>query len=343
MLSERLRTFLIIALISVAPCALAQQANRWEFRQFEIENDVFPVPYSQPGDRFYTSGLRVSFGKPLLEASDDREQTPLWLRPVRKACSGCLISPNFSFGQEMYTPEDLENPAPQPGERPWAAWLYGSLGAAIDTSERTRHNIEVQIGITGDSAGGEFGQEVYHELVHQPDPAGWDNQLGPDLGINGYYDFQHIWLAGDGEGLVGWDFVPSVEAAVGTMTTYVGIGGTVRLGPKIRDFPYSRIRPSPRRGEAPVWSEFEIYGFFGAAVRAVAFNYFLEGSLFDEEPVTVAAERYVWDFSFGVTARWRRYNLTYSVVRRSEEFERTVGTDSGIHSYGSLSLTVGIR
>jgi len=332
--------FLALALFVLPSVTFAQNADRWEFRQFQIENDVFYVPYSQPGDRFYTSGLRVNFGKPLLDASDARDATPLWLRPVRRFCAACEISPNFSFGQQIYTPEDLENPAPQPGERPWAAWVYGSLGAAIDTSNRTRHDVEVQFGLTGDSAGGELGQKAYHELASRPDPAGWENQLGPDFGINGYYNFQHIWLAGDG--LVGWDFVPSIKAAVGTMTTFAGIGGTVRLGPKIWDFPYSPNRPSPRRGAPQPWSELEVYGFFGWEIRAVAYNYFLEGSLFDTEPITVDAERYVRDFSFGVTARWRRYNLTYSVVHRSEEFERTVGTDSGVHTYGSLSLTVGL-
>ena len=83
-------------------------------------------------------------------------------------------------------------------------------------------------------------------------------------------------------------------------------------------------------------------GAAGADVRAVAYNYFLEGSLFRDEPVTVDPKRYVWDLKFGVTARFDRYNLTYAIVRRSEEFERTVGTDRGIHNYASLSLTIGI-
>jgi hypothetical protein len=89
--------------------------------------------------------------------------------------------------------------------------------------------------------------------------------------------------------------------------------------------------------------ELEIYGFLGADLRAVAHNYFLEGSPFEDELYAVDSKRFVWDFHFGVTARFKHYNITYAIVRRSQEFDRTAGTDRGIHSYGSLSFTVGVR
>lgn len=343
MISTRLGLCLAYASIVAAPIVEAQESENWQFRQFQVENDVFPVPYSQPGDRFYTSGIRVSFGKSSFDPAAENGSLPFWLRPVRKACSACLIHPNFSVGHKMFTPEDIENPDPQPGERPWAAWLYAGFGAAIDVSEKTRHDIEVQIGITGDGAGGKFGQNVWHELSESPEPRGWNNQLGPDVGINSYYNLQHIWLTSPDNTNISWDFVPSVKAAVGTMMTNVGVGGTFRIGRNITDFPYSANWPSERRNRTASLGNREIYGFFGADVRAVAYNYFLEGSLFDVEPVTVQPKRYVWDFIFGVTARYRRVNITYAIVRRSEEFVRTNGLDRGIHSYGSLSLTMGLR
>jgi hypothetical protein len=322
--------------------AQAQAPNRWAFRQFQVDNDLFHYPYSHVGDRFYTSGLKVAFGKGVYESPDDRESLPLWLRPVRKACAGCVIYPNFSIGQQMYTPEDLENPDPQPGERPWAAWMYASLGGTIDTSDTTRHDVEVQIGVTGDLAGGEFGQKFWHELTSSPVPLGWDNQFGPDVGINAFYNFQHIWITSAADSRMEWDFVPSVKAAVGTMKTNAGIGGMFRVGRNITDFPYVPLRPTSRRNPTAL-PHLEIYGFMGADIRAVAYNYFLEGSLYRDEPYTVDPKRYVWDLTFGVTARFRRYNVSYAVVRRSEEFVRTVGDRNGVHEFGSLSFTVGIR
>jgi hypothetical protein len=332
-----------IVLIAIANPASSQEDNRWRFRQFQVENDVFPVFYSQPGDRFYTSGLRFSLGKGAETPTNEIARLPAWLRPARNWCQKCTIYPNLSFGQAIYTPEDIEDPAPQPGERPWAAWLYAGFGATIDSSPRTRHDIEIQLGITGEEAGGEFIQKGWHHLTGSPKPQGWDNQFGPDVGINGYYDFQHIWLTASTSSVVDWDFVPSIKAAVGNMMTYAGVGGTFRVGRNITDFPYSPIRPSERRVSVNRLPRLEIYGFIGAGIRAVAYNYFLQGSLTGHEPITVDPERYVWDFNFGFTARFDRYNVTYAIIRRSQEFDRMVGTDSGIHSYGSVSFTVGLR
>jgi hypothetical protein len=333
---------LIPLLLVVAASALGQETDRWRFRQFQLENDFFVVPYSRPEDRFYTNGIRLSLGKDVFEAGADIDRLPFWLRPVRKACAGCTIFPNLSFGQQIYTPEDVENPDPQPGERPWAAWLYAGFGATIDTGEDTRHDIEVQIGVTGDPAGGKRAQEFWHQIADGPEPLGWDNQLGPDLGINGYYNFQRILVAAEDEAVLDWDLVPGVKAAAGTMMTYAGVGATVRVGRNITGFPDSPIWPSERRLSVDTLSNFEIYGFVGADIRAVAYNYFLQGSLFDDDPVTVDPERWVADVHLGVTARFRRYSITYAMVRRSEEFERTV-EGSGDHSFASLSLTVGLR
>ena len=98
---------LLPVLVAFTVSASAQETDRWRFRQVQLENDVFWVPYSQPGDRFYTNGMRVSFGNGVYVPGADESRMPAWLRPVRKHCAGCLIFPNFSIGQQIYTPEDI--------------------------------------------------------------------------------------------------------------------------------------------------------------------------------------------------------------------------------------------
>lgn len=330
----------LVFAVVLGPCAAgAQEVEQWRFRQVQIDNDLFHYPYWRGSDRFYTSGIRVSFGKGVFGSADDADAVPFWLQPVRKWCALCVIYPNFSIGQQIFTPDDLGDPSPQPGDRPWVAWLFASFGGAIDTSSRSRHDIEFQIGVTGDAAGGEFGQKLLHEFTESPAPRGWDNQLGPDLGINAYYNFQHIWKESPEGSTMDWDFVPSVKAAAGTMKTNVGVGGTFRVGRNIADFPYVPMRPVSRsnRSSSP---GLEIYGFVGADIRAVAYDYTLEGSLFADDPFTVHPKRYVWDLTVGVTTQFRRYNISYAVVRRSEEFDRAAQNGSGIHVFGSLSFTV---
>jgi hypothetical protein len=324
----------------------AQETDRWRIRQVELENDAFwgQGIYSVPDDRFYTSGLRASASKGLFEPGAGTDgDLPAWLRPVRKRCTQCAIFPSIAIGQELYTPEDLENPDPQPGDHPWAAWLYAGFGAALYPSPSTRHEFEVQLGVTGDAAGGKFVQQLWHQLIHSPEPEGWKYQFGPDAGINAYYGYEHILLTSQKSGGLKWDFVPKLSVATGTMLTYASIGGTFRFGRNITGFPYSTIHPHDTRITVPRNRDLEVYGFVGANLRAVAYNYFLEGSLFDEDLYPVRARRSVWDFTIGMTARYRRYYLTYAIVRQSPEFVRMAGTDRGVHSYGTLALTVGLR
>jgi lipid A 3-O-deacylase len=325
--------------------AMAQEDDRWRFRQFQIENDdVFPIPFSEPSDRFYTNGIRISFARSGFHPATDIDSLPAWARAIRRRCAGCRIYPGIFVGQSLYTPERIDIAGPQPGERPWAAWLYGSFGVAIySRGDRARHDIEIQLGVTGDAAGGEWLQERWHRLINAPEPEGWDQQFDSEIGINALYTYQRILRWSDRRGIVDWDFVPSFKAAVGTISDYAGVGATVRIGRNISDFPYTPISPSEMRSVPARLGNLEIYGFVGADVRAVAHNYFLEGSFFDDDAGTVDPKTFVWDFSFGVTVRFRRNNITYAVVRRSEEFERTSGNDRGIHSFGSLSITRGIR
>ena len=91
------------------------------------------------------------------------------------------------------------------------------------------------------------------------------------------------------------------------------------------------------------FDQVRIYGFLGANVSLVGHNYFLEGSRFHDDINTVEREDVVRELVFGVTARYKGWRLTYSIVRRSKDFERLVGEDSARHSYGSLSISRGYR
>jgi hypothetical protein len=159
-----------LLLLLLPVCAAAQDTDRWRMRQIQIENDVFWGTWSLPGpdDRFYTSGLRVSASKGRFGAGMDGTELPGWLRPIRNRCAQCVIYPNFALGQSIYTPDDIENPDPQPGDHPWVAWLFTGIGGAVESSSRSRHEFEVQIGLTGEEAGGKFVQQLWHELASSP-------------------------------------------------------------------------------------------------------------------------------------------------------------------------------
>jgi len=340
------RFIVLLAIVAFAPRIGAQEDPRWAFRQLIVENDdVFPLFAGGPSDRFYTHGGRLIFAKPVFEAGNTaRAALPPWTRFAARHCGGCSIYPIFSIGQEAYTPQDIESPDPQPGEHPWAAWLYGSIGATIDTPGGGRHEYELQVGVTGEHAQAQELQDFWHRLINRPKAAGWDNQLGSDIGVNAYYRFRDIWLRSDQSSRVHWDFGPTFEAAFGTMHTNAGFGGVARIGRHAG----AELDPlSEGPVERPLWpvsfDQVRIYGFLGANVRFVGHNYFLEGSRFHDDPDTVEREDVVRELILGVTARYKGWAMSYTIHRRSEEFVRLVGEDSGRHSYGSLRITRGFR
>jgi hypothetical protein len=132
---KAIRYIVILAVTASAPLAGAQEDAHWAFRHLIVENDdVFPLFAGGPSDRFYTHGFRADFGKDVFTVSTTEPAAlPVWTRMAARRCSSCSIYPTFSIGQEVYTPQAIENPDPQPGEHPWSAWLYGSIGATVDT------------------------------------------------------------------------------------------------------------------------------------------------------------------------------------------------------------------
>ena len=337
---------MILAITACSLTAGAQEDPRWGVRHLIVENDdVFPLFAGGPSDRFYTQGFRFIFGKQVF-AADETEpaELPVWARFAARRCGACSIYPTFSFGQEVYTPQDIENPDPQPGEHPWASWLYGALGAAVETPGGGRHEYEVHLGITGEHTGAQALQDFWHRLINRPKAAGWDNQLGNDVGLNAWYRFRSIWLRSDRSSRVHWDFGPTVEAAFGTMRTHASFGGIARIGRHAGD----ELEPLVEGPiERPLWpvsfDRVRIYGFLGANVRLVGYNYFLEGSMFHDDPYTVEPEKVVGELILGVSARYRGWALSYTIHRRTEEFVRLIEGDSGRHSYGSLRITRGFR
>jgi hypothetical protein len=344
LIAVRFFAILIVAL-AFSPLAAAQDDTAWRIRHLVMENDdLFPLFAGGPSDRFYSQGARFVFGKRIFDAGVEPAALPVWARLAARRCSACSIYPTFSVGQEVYTPQHIESPDPQPGEHPWAAWLYGAVGATVDTPGGSRHEFELQLGVTGDRAGGRQLQDFWHRLINRPRAAGWDNQLGGDAGVNAYYRFRSIWLSSAESSRVRWDVGPTAAAAFGTMRTHASFGGIARIGRHAGDA-LNPVLEGPM--ERPLWpvrfDEVRIHGFLGANLHAVGHNYFLEGSLFHDDTDIVEREKFVRELVLGVSARYKGWAFTYTIHRRSEEFKRLAGDDSGRHSFGSLLITRGLR
>lgn len=320
----------LAALLLMPAGQVRAQGGGWSLT-LGYENDVLGGT-----DRYYTSGLQIAARSPtsdppgLLRWLDQRLDAWGWGGDVRWG---------FGLGHQIYTPRDTLTPRPDPRDRPYAGFLYGALVLQRQEERRALSTFELQLGVVGPSALGEFVQNNIHDLIKDYSANGWDRQLKDEPGVN--LVFERIQrLPAPGLGRFEIDALPAVTLSLGNVATYAGAGVTLRVGQGLdADFGPPRIRPAlvgsafldPRAGETFGW-----YVFAGAQGRAVGRDIFLDGNSFRDSP-SVPRRALVGDLSAGLVVHWRGLRLAYSQVFRSEEF---YGQRGGAQSFGSLGFTV---
>jgi hypothetical protein len=217
---------------------------------FQVENDVFNR--FGKSDRDYTNGVRLGWLSPALPDLPDGLATLLTLPTFfgEGPESSVTRRAGLSVGQNLYTPADTDAFAPIYNDRPYAGWLYASF--ALQSTYK-RHNpktnradpvrldtLQLDLGLVGPSAGGEFVQNTFHRLIGVAPANGWANQLynEPTVGLT----FERRWRTNHGivfeDPKFEYDFVPRLGGAVGNAATYASVGGTLRIGKELR-----RLRP----------------------------------------------------------------------------------------------------
>jgi lipid A 3-O-deacylase len=347
-----------------APLRYDRPERSW---YFVWENDA--IALLSGSDEAYTQGMQLGYRY-------DPSKMPAWLARTAAVLCGELSghsdsehnrlvgSATLFFGQHFFTPHTISERSLIEDDRPYAAWLYGGVRYEVfqadDESGKSgdgiNHLLELQLGITGPPAQGEFIQTNFHKLIGDKDlPLGWDTQIPTEFGLYLKYRGNKRAVLKDLPRVpLSLDVVPSAEVAVGNIQTYAQVGALARLGRNMNAAGAGRLGPTFAKNERPPGSAGyedcrlarwfaleECYLFVGAVGRAIAYNAFVEGTLFHESH-GVSKEPFVYDLSWGLRLRGRKVQIDYEFVRRSKEFspgaegaeERT-----GRHDYGSLTVT----
>ena len=329
--SLRLATFAIawLAALGAASPAFGEERSGTGVLTLVVENDNF---YGKT-DGYYTSGIALVW-----VPTGDR--APDWaLRFARRLPwfpDGGQVRHGYAFGQNIYTPLDITLADPPLDERPYAGWLYGTIGLSIEKG-RQFDQLALTLGVVGPASLAEETQKFGHDLTDSPEPQGWATQLGNEPGI--MLTYQRSWRAAAAATVAGLDLdlTPHFGGAVGNVYTYANGGMTLRIGRRLGlDYGPPRIQPgiSGAAFFAPR-DRFTWYFFAGAEARAVARNIFLDGNTFRDSR-SVDTEPLVGDLQWGVTLAWRDLRLSYTHVRRSREFETQLESDE----FGSFSLSM---
>ncbi len=306
--------------------------DKKNYLSLSYENDMI----GSGRDSHYTSGVRATWfnvNTPVPPMVDElADMIPTFdLNPT--------TSTYFTFGQSLFTPENISVRANQQNDRPWAGFLYGSVGLATVTNNHV-DELEVTLGIVGPEALGEQTQKFVHShITGSATPKGWNNQLDfePGLILSAgrrwpefwHMDFPHNFRAA---------FQPNINVSLGNIYTYAGAGGMLTFGPyqkTLQDAP-PRVRPAmPGTGFFDVpdqgWSW---YLFAGLDGRAVARNIFLDGNTFTDSH-SVDKKHFVADATAGLAFTFDDYRLSYSFNYRTDEFDGQ--NDNSV--FGSLTLT----
>lgn len=325
-------TLAVSAALLHAPCAGAEQPLRQSGDNSGVFTASLENDYFAGEDDNYTNGVRFSF----LSAE---ENLPGWME---RGASWIPMFPlegrkrwGVEFGQSMYTPADIVSPVPDPRDRPYAGWLYGSAGVTSDTGYRL-DNLQLTLGVVGPASGAEKTQKFVHSAIDYNYPRGWDYQLRDEPGIA--LTYERKWRSLYEFSPFGWgvDITPSIGGSVGNVFTHLATGAVLRIGYDLpSDYGPPLIRPNLPGSDFFVPSkDYGWYVFFGAEGRAVARNIFLDGNTFEDGP-SVDKLPFVGGVQGGITFTFGDTRIAYTHILRSKEFHGQEKNDQ----FGAVTIS----
>lgn len=306
-------------------------ASDHNYLSLSYENDLI----GGGTDENYTSGLRVTY-------FDVETHMPPVIDKIAEAIPtfdiNTTTSTFFTVGQTIFTPANIKIVANQPDERPWAGWLYGSIGLATVTKNHL-DELEFTAGIVGPESLAEQAQKLVHNhITDSPSPKGWSNQLGFEPGI--IISAQRRWPIWHAQniGPLRMRVEPNINISLGNIYTYAGTGAAITLGLKkdsIQDTP-PRVRPAMAGTgffDTPD-NKLSWHLFAGLDGRAMARNIFLDGNTFKDSS-DVDKKYFVGDGNVGFAFTYDDYRLAYTLNYRTKEFD---GQDDP-SVFGSVTLS----
>lgn len=349
---HRYRAFQVTSLFSAFLCAIllfSPQARAEDniprhasTVTLHLENDLF-----YDTDRQYTHGMKLSWVSPDLTENRDTPFVPRWGYPLIERLPlvsnpGYRRSVSFSFGQGMYTPEEIERRDLVVDDRPYAGITYLAVGVHGKDNGRM-DTIEIEVGIVGPHSYVEDCQKVTHNWVAATEPQGWDHQLRDEPLLNLFVERKWRLLRTQYSRGFGSDFIPRIGGGAGNAFIGASGGGEARFGWHLpNDFGTSIIRSgsdgnTPLDGTDPRLScprRVGVHLFLAASGTAVAHNILLDGNTFRDSH-SVEKEHLVASLIGGIGITAGRFKITYAHIYQTKEFK----TQNKDQQYGSISVS----
>ncbi len=287
-------------------------------------------------DENYTSGVRLNYTKVGADFPDIAHKID---RLIPTFAINETSSIYYSFGQSIFAPKDITSKSLNINDRPWGAFLYGSLGMVTLTDNHT-DEIEATIGVIGPAALGEQTQKFIHKnITDSPTPQGWRYQLKNEPGL--MLAWQRAWPSALNGRIANnfWSLKPYVGLTLGNLRTYSDVGFSISLNPYDSQWQDMPLRVSPAMPGTGIYeippNKWSWSLFSGLEMRAVARDIFLDGNSFTESH-SVEKNNIVADVNAGAALTYNNIRISYTLVYRTKEFE----SQERPAIFGALSFAV---
>ena len=333
--------FIWFSISSVAAASSPDEENLHTFSLY-LENDYFTG-----GDGEYSSGLKLTWSSGIKDQYPSHIWPHRWLYPLLKHVPfekypDRKKNITFSFGQNIYTPEDIESEEIVEDDRPYAGISYISVGFH-SRLDRQMDTVEVSLGLVGPDSYAEQCQKAVHQVFDDIEPKGWHNQLKNEPVLELVYEHKKKIIKRETGSGFGHDLIFNTGGGLGNALIYYNLGLAWRLGWNIPgDFGFFPIRTASSFNGAfddsdARFSKEKIGAqvFFSAEGRAVLHNIFLDGNTFTDSH-SVDKKPVVGDFMTGINLSKGRAQLSFAYVFRSKEYE----TQRKAQKFGSINFSV---
>jgi len=262
-----------------------EERNLW---RLEWDNDGFVHK-----DNAFTNGWSLQRHSRGFDSWEEMEPSRFsgWISRTVPGIGGggdLVVKRGTGLSQITMTPEDIQNPDPQPGDVPWAGALgWSESWYAFDN--RTLNAFQIYAGILGPYSFAEQFQIQVHHWINADEPRGWDNQLETEPLFNLNYEAKRKVAMSDtywhGFGV---DLAAGGEIGLGNFSTFAALDLELRIGWALPEGFLNTPDPggngimlNPITG---VPGGFHVYLTIAARVWATAYTVFFDGNTFRESP-----------------------------------------------------------
>lgn len=286
----------------ITPCLFSSSI------ELNLENDCI-IPYDDDSD--YSHGTEIKY------MSDESYYL--------------FDNIGFSILQNMYTPDEIDSPDIQYGDRPYCGLLMASfIGQQQFEIPSGILSIEHQygVGVIGENSFAEDTQKLVHDIRGCRDPMGWDNQISNELILQYqlHANLNMTYYEGDHFNVM---IIPRTSFYLGNFRTQLEAGFDIKFG----------LYPSNNIGNDVMFSankkrNFNIYFLVGVEGKLVFYDASLDGNLFNDCIYHVESESTVGQLHYGIHLNIYDLEFEYLIIHRTREYE----TQDEPPDYGRISV-----